>query len=106
IAELFVRILNRPATDAEIDAALANWKQIDHDHQTLEKEYKTAEAAEAPKHAALEAKRLAELPKAKAELEAYKKQIAPAVAAAKKKQEEDVEKLQAELKTYEESLAK
>jgi WD40 repeat protein len=106
VAELFLRILNRPATDKEIDAALAAWKEIDRDHASLEKEYKTAEAAEAPKIKAAEAKRLAELPKAKAELEAYKKQIAPAVAAAKKKQDEEVKKLQAELKVYEAELAR
>jgi WD40 repeat protein/mono/diheme cytochrome c family protein len=104
VGELFLRILNRPATSEEIDKTIAAFRNIESDHAALEKQYRAAEAAEAPKLKAAEAARLAELPKTKAELEAYKKKIEPAVAAAKKKQVDDVKKLQDELKAYEVTL--
>ena len=35
IKELYLRILNRPATEGEIDNALAFWKEIEKDPQAL-----------------------------------------------------------------------
>lgn len=76
VDELFVRIFNRPAKEAEIEAAVASMNEIDKDHQTVINELSERETwwnDEKPKR---EAARLTAIEAGKSELTAYEQQIA------------------------------
>jgi hypothetical protein len=77
VAELYMRVLNRPASQQEIDIAQQVFEQIERDHQSLtdllaEKEKWWVE--EMPKR---EAQRVASLAATKSELEAHREAIKP-----------------------------
>jgi WD40 repeat protein len=101
VDEIFMRILNRPARPEEVKAALESLKTIGDDHARLmsmrdkrEEEWKVLE----PK---LQQDRLDAIAKAKTELAAYEKEIAPRVAEEEKKRQEEIAKKDADLKEYE-----
>ena len=104
INELFLRILNRPATEKEIAAALETMQQIDADHQQLVEAMKAREKLVRDMRPKLEQQRRQALAKAKAEAAAYEKKIAPRVAELERKKAEKTKNLEAELKKYEASL--
>jgi WD40 repeat protein len=104
VSELFLRILNRPATQKEIKAVLDNLKTIDDDHRKLTE---ALEKKEAEYKAALpqkEKEREDAIAKAKAELAAYEKELAPILAQREKEKAERTAKLETELKEYEATL--
>ena len=106
INEVFIRILNRPATDQEIDLTLETANEIDADHKKLQKLLADREAwwtAEKPK---MEKTRTDAIANANSVLKAYEQKIAPQVAAANKARDEAIAKAEADLKAYQESQAK
>ncbi|MCS6852554.1 MAG: DUF1553 domain-containing protein [Gemmataceae bacterium] len=104
VNELFLRILNRPATQKEIEAALETWRRLDEDHARLEKALREAEEAHVAVKAQREANRLQQLAKAKQALADYEKELAPKIAEAERQKAERTRRLEAELKSYEEQL--
>jgi WD40 repeat protein/mono/diheme cytochrome c family protein len=101
---LFLRILNRPATPTEVEKCLKAVQTIQADHQKLEKDFKDREVFAAAEHDRLEKARVAAIDKAKTELEAYEKEIAPRVAEAEKQRLATIDRLTQELKAYEAEL--
>ena len=87
INDLFLRILNRPATEAEIKACAASIAVIGQDHKALVAALETREAEIAPIHAEQEKEREEAIAAAKAALAAYEKEIAPRVAEQEKARE-------------------
>jgi hypothetical protein len=106
INELFLRILNRPATQKEIADGLQAMKSIAQDHQNLIAAFKKREAEVATIRPKLEKDRLEAIEKAKVELAAYEKQIASKVAQAEKERQARIDVAQAEVKKYEATLPK
>lgn len=104
VSELFLRILNRPATDAEIKAGLETIQGIEADHQKLAQVFKERESVWAAARPKLEQDRNAAIAKAKDELAVYEKQIAATVAAAEKARAERIAKAEAAVKNQEQSL--
>jgi WD40 repeat protein/mono/diheme cytochrome c family protein len=100
INELFVRILNRPARPEEIEATIKSREQLDEEHQQLVAELEQYKKDIAPEIAKREAKRQALIDQAKAELDRYKAEIAPAEAEKDQQQQAQVAKLTSELETY------
>ncbi|MBW3539711.1 MAG: DUF1549 domain-containing protein [Planctomycetes bacterium] len=104
INELFLRILNRPATEAETAATLKETAQIDEDHQKLVAKRDKAEADWKPVREKREQERLAAIEAAKQALAAYAKELEPKLAEAKRMQAEKVAALEKELADYEATL--
>ena len=104
VNELFMRILNRPASEKEIQAALQTTASIEKDHQQLAVELAAREAWWKPVLVRKEQERLDEIAKAKTTLTAYEKEIAPREAELDRQQKENVAKLEGELKQYQDTL--
>ncbi len=105
IDEVFMRVLARPATDAEIKATLNVMNQIDADATKIAAALAAKEAEQAPAIAKLTADRDALMKTTKADLDAYAAQIAPKIAADEKARQEKIAKLDGELKAYEAGFA-
>jgi WD40 repeat protein len=105
VSEVFLRLLNRPASDAEIDATLKSMADVDGDHAKLVEFQKQREAEYAPIHAQKEKDREAAITATKSELDAYEKELVPRREQMEKERIERLAKAEAELKKHEESLA-
>lgn len=105
INEIFLRVLNRSATDAEINATIAAINNIDADHAALMKEVGEREAFWAVEKPKLEKEREDAIARTNADLDAYTKSIAPRREEEQKKRNEEAMKLEADLVAYEGSLA-
>ncbi|WP_417848678.1 DUF1549 domain-containing protein [Thalassoglobus sp.] len=90
VDQLFMRILNRSATDREIDATLEVYKSLQSGHQKLVAEFEKYSAEIAPIVAEKEAKRQASIKAAEAELAKYIEDSKPAQEAAAKAREEKI----------------
>ncbi len=101
IDELFVRILNRHATPAEIASCRNDVQAIDTDHRALAEELGRAEADFAMKRPKLERDREAAIVAAQGAFDAYEKDAAPKRAEAEKQRAAATAKLEAELKAEE-----
>ena len=101
IDELFVRILNRPPTKAEVETCRKGMQAVDDDHRRLAEELGRREAEFAIKRPELERKRNAAIATAQAALAAYEKELAPRLAEQERKKAEATAKLEADLKSYE-----
>lgn len=106
VDELFVRVLNRPATETEIKRTLAAWSTLDGEHTKLLAEWEAKEKEQAPLIAKLEADRLIAIDTAKKELTRYEAEIAPKVAEAEKKRLADIAASDAAVKGYEKEKLK
>ncbi|HQR41027.1 MAG TPA: DUF1549 domain-containing protein, partial [Gemmatales bacterium] len=104
INQLFLRILNRPATTMEKEEAHKIFREISVDHQALVKAAEEREKWWAPVLAKKEADRTAAINKTKAELEAHEKAIAPARAEMEKQRLAKVKSLEAEQQKLESSI--
>jgi WD40 repeat protein/mono/diheme cytochrome c family protein len=104
INELFLRVLNRPATQAEIEAGLQALSQIDADHQRLVQAMQQREAYYAPIREKLAAQREEAIAAARADLEAYEQQIAPKIAEQERRKAERTAQLEQQLRQYEATL--
>ena len=104
IGEIFLRIMNRPVTDAEIDASLKSVQSIQDDHLRLHKLLAEREIAVAPIRIEQERKREEAIAAAGTALAAYQKELAPKLAEDEKLRAEGIAMRDAELKKYEASL--
>lgn len=80
IDAVFMRILNRHATEKEISAALESMAGLDAEHKTLAATLQAKEVEQKPVIAKAEADRIAAIQAAQTELTTYKAKIAPEVA--------------------------
>ena len=105
IDALFVRVLNRPATTAEINVCLRDLQSIDADHVQLAQAIGQREAEFALKRPQLERQREAAIAAAQAEVAKYEAGLAPKVAEQQKARAAATAKLEADLKAHEATLA-
>jgi WD40 repeat protein len=101
IEELFLRVLNRPATAPEIQATVRTMGAIDEDHRKLVQARAEREEQWATLQPKLEKEREESLARTKTELAAYEKELAPRLAEQEKQKQEKTAKLEAELAAYE-----
>ncbi len=104
VNELALRVLNRPAADAERKAFADALAELDADHQKLAAALKQREADVAARLPDLMKKRDESIARTKEELAAYEKEIAPARAEMEKKRQEGIAARQADIKAYEDRL--
>lgn len=90
VNQLFLRILNRPATDREIDATLELHRSLEVQHQQLVAELSAYEKQIAPVIAAREKKRLESIQAAEEALAQYTEESRPAREAAAKAREDKI----------------
>ena len=100
VDELFVRILNRPASKAEVNAALSLLRDLPGRHDALLKKLADHEKSIAAEVAAKEKARLEAIDKAKTELTAYEKQIAPREAELDKQHAEKIENAESAVSSF------
>jgi hypothetical protein len=101
VDDLFVRVLNRPATDAEIEKALPVFNDAEKDHGTLTAALAAKEKEQAPAIATAEAARLAAIESAKNDLARYEAELAPKLAEAEKNRQTAIAAAAAAVKEYE-----
>lgn len=104
INELFLRVLNRPATPKEVAACLKDLQAIEDDHRKMALELGRLEGEFALKRPQLEREREAAIASAQAELAAAEAELAPKLAEREKAKAEATAKLQADLDAYEAAL--
>jgi hypothetical protein len=104
VQELFLRILNRPATEAEVKASLEIAKRLDGDHEKLVKDLAERDEWWKPVLAKLEREREQAIGETKTELAAYEKDLAPRLEAMEKERVARLAERTEELKKYEETL--
>lgn len=104
VEALFMRIMNRPATEREIAACLAGMETIDEDHRKLAEALGQRETEVALARPRLERQRAIELAESKAKLAAYQAEIAPKLAEQEKERAAKIGQAEAELKAYEAAL--
>ena len=104
INELFLRVLNRSATQKEIAATLETWRSIRGDHEKLTAALKQRETEMGPIRERQERERIAALATAKDAVKARETEIAPLVARQEAARQERIAQRRTELTTYEESL--
>jgi hypothetical protein len=97
INELFLRILNREATPAEIEACRASFQEVEADHRKLTESLVAKELEFALRRPQLERDREAAILAAQAALTAYEVELGPKTAEAEKKRLEQVAQLEKEL---------
>lgn len=102
--EIVMRVLNRPAGQSEVDAALGSMKGMKSAHEALVASLAAREEWWKPVLAQKEQERLADIASAKTELAAYEKEIAPREAKLDQEQQENIAKAEAGLKKYEGTL--
>ena len=101
IDDLFMRILNRPATQQENETCRNVLQVVDEDHRRIAEELGKAETAFALKRPLLERQRQADIAAAQTTLAAYEEAQAPMLAEQTRRKVEITAKLEADLKTYE-----
>ena len=104
INELFLRIFNRPATDAEILATQETMEQIDGDHQKVTQMLADRETWWTTERPRLEAVRAADIAAATTDLTTYEAEIAPQRAAEEKARVEKQAQVQADFDKYQAEL--
>jgi WD40 repeat protein len=100
VNEIFLRIMNRSASADEVAAVLDNMSAIENDHQTIEAALAERQTWWKEEKPLMEQRRIEAIAKAKAELVAYEKQIAPRIEAEEKKRTEAIAKRQTDLDEY------
>jgi len=106
VNRLFVRILNRPATEKEIQASLVLFKDaIDGDHVGLEKALEDAQKDIKAELDGKEKARAEKITKAEDEMKAYQGKIAPSVKKANDERNARIKKADDALKGYDKDLS-
>ncbi len=100
IQELFLRVLNRPATPAEVETCRVEMRAIDEDHRRIAEELGKRETEYALRLPALESKRRAEIAAAETALADYEKAMTQRLKEQEKVRAQNVAKLKAELAAY------
>jgi hypothetical protein len=101
IDELFMRVLNRPPSLAEVETCRKGMQAVEEDHRRLAEELGRREAEFAIKRPELERRRRAAIAAAQAAQAAYEKELAPRAAEQQRKRTEEAVKLEADLRNYE-----
>ena len=101
IEELYLRILNRPATEKEIATGLGLMNDIEGNNQVVQKELTQFEADLKPVTAKREAQRDTDIKEAQTSLTAYQKQIEPREKELDRQQQERVAAADKAHKAYE-----
>jgi WD40 repeat protein/mono/diheme cytochrome c family protein len=104
VEELFLRILNRPATPKEVETSVADLRAIEEDNTKLTAALAKREADYVAIRARQEKEREDAVAEAKKELAEYEKELAPKVAELEKQKAEKTARLEAEQKDYEATL--
>ena len=104
IDDLFLRILNRPATPEEIATCRNDLQSIDDDHRKLAENLGKREVEFALRRPQLERDRLATITAAQAALAAYEKDLAPRLSLKEKDRAARTAKLEADLKAHEATI--
>lgn len=105
INEIFLRVLNRSATEEEIAATIETMNTIDADHQKLITARDKRQAYVDKIRPQLEKERQDAIAAAKADLDAYQEKIAPEVDRLNKERDARIAKAQADLKAYDDKIA-
>jgi len=100
IEKLYLRVLNRKATAAEIAAVLENWSGIENDHTLLVAKLAQSEGAWVPKKSELEKLRLQAISKANVDIAAYLPEFNKKKAEAEAAQKERIAAADKALKEY------
>ncbi len=98
---IFMRVLNRPARPEELKAFLENVTAVARDHETVSSTLSRREEEWKELQPRLEKEREAAIARAKVELSAYEKEIAPRVAEEERQRQENIAQKEKELKEYE-----
>ncbi len=101
VEELFLRVLNRPATPAEVATCLADLKAIDDDQERLTGATRAREAAVAAILPKLEEERKAAIESARQALESYELEAAPRIAEAEEQRAARIASAEADLNAHE-----
>ncbi len=101
VNDLFLRILNRPAKESEIQACLASFAEIGDDHRKLAEALGQAEMDFALNRPQREREREAAIAQAKEELAAFEKEQAPKIVEQEKQRAEKIAAAEKALKDYE-----
>lgn len=101
IDDIFTRVLNRPATDAEITKTLPIFTDAEKDHAALLAVLDAKEKEQAPFTAKAEADRLAAIDAAKKELARYEAELASKLIEAEKARQAAIAAADAAVKDYE-----
>ncbi|MBC8350730.1 MAG: DUF1549 domain-containing protein [Planctomycetes bacterium] len=104
ISELFMRILNRPAGQKEIEVTLAMMRDLPAEHAQLVATTQEYEKSLAPKIAEREKVRQDAIAASKSELESYEKEIATREAELDKQHDEAIANADTAVKEYEAKL--
>ena len=104
VNELFLRVVNRPASADEIAALIDSMNAIDGDHAALTQTLQERETWWTERKPQLEQERVDAIAKATADLESYQQEIAPRIAEDEKKRQAGIAAAQAELKKYMDEL--
>jgi hypothetical protein len=105
VDEIFLRTLNRHATEKEVSTTLNAWKAIDPEHAGLTAELKKREEWWTPVYAQKQKERELEIATASLAVAARTTEIAPQVAEAEKKREEAIVAKTASLQEYDQTLS-
>jgi len=100
IEELYLRILNRPATEKEVASLKAMFTEIDTDHASLVEEYTHYQQVAATLRQEKEEVQQADIADARAEVAAYTEEIAPREEELDKKRDEAIALASAEQIAY------
>ncbi|WP_166824908.1 DUF1549 domain-containing protein [Thalassoroseus pseudoceratinae] len=104
INRLFLRVLNRHASDQEISATIKLLDEIAMDHQALVAQLEKKEAEWKPIREKLDAERAERIAKAEAALKPVADRLAPTIAKNEAARKTRIQKAEAELKSYEADL--
>ena len=104
IDELFMRILNRPATAAEVETCRKDMQTVDDDHRRMAEDLGRREMQFALNRPVLERQRQAAITAAQVAIAALEKAQAPRIAEELRKKAEATAKLEAELKAYDSTV--
>ena len=105
VNELALRVLNRPAEDAERKAFANALAELDGDHQKLVAALKQRETDVAARMPDLVKKREESIARTKDEVAAYEKETLPVRTEMEKKRQENIAARQADVKAYDDRLA-
>ncbi|MCA9096877.1 MAG: DUF1549 domain-containing protein, partial [Planctomycetaceae bacterium] len=105
VEEVFMRVLNRPATEVEIKSSLELLTQINTDHEMLKGQLNAAEQKYAPILAEREQQRQAAIAAAQAELMTYEQSIAAREADLDQQHQTRIAAADAKVKAFEAELA-
>ncbi len=104
VGDIFLRVLNRPATAKEIESGLAELRRLPENHKQLTARLDDGQKKFSATAARREKARRGEIARAKQDLESYEKQIAPQVAAQTHERQRQIDEAEAALRKSEKTL--